>query len=180
MSRFLPIVLATILCAFVSTGGDAPSGVAAQDATATDCVETTAEENEAIALRWHEEVINGQNLDAIDAIVAPNIVHHAGTFPDGHGADAVKMVLGALLSAFPDVEHTVEQVISDDDRVVTVWSAEGTQEGEFQGYAPTGKRVTWTGINVFRFECGLITEEWSEVDGLGRLRQMGVLATPTP
>ena len=63
---------------------------------------------------------------------------------------------------------------------MTVWRAEGTHEGEFQGYAPTGNQVTWTGINVYRFECGLIAEEWAEVDGLGRLQQLGVLATPTP
>jgi predicted ester cyclase len=180
MSRVVLIVLATILCALASSGGGGSSGVAAQDATPTDCVEASAEENEAISLRWHEEVINGQNLDVIDEIVTPDVIHHAGTFPDGQGPDAIELVLGMLLTGFPDAHHTVEQVISDGDRVVTVWRAEGTHEGEFQGYAPTGTHVTWTGINVFRFECGLIAEEWSEVDGLGRLRQMGVLATPTP
>ena len=86
----------------------------------------------------------------------------------------------ALLTGFPDVHHTVEQVIPGDEFVTIIWQAEGTHEGEFQGYAPTGKRVSWTGINVFRFECGRIAEEWSEGDGLGRLRQLGVLATPTP
>jgi steroid delta-isomerase-like uncharacterized protein len=160
--------------------GSLSSWTEAQEATPDGaCPVTTAAENEAIALRWHEEAINAGNLDVIDEIVTPDIIHHAGTFPDGVGPEAVKTVLGAL-AAFPDVRHTVEQVIATDEFVVTIWQAEGTQEGEFQGYAPTGKRVTWTGINVFRFECGLIAEEWSEVDGLGRLRQLGVLGTPTP
>ena len=53
-------------------------------------------------------------------------------------------------------------------------------EGTFQGFAPSGKPVTWTGINIFRFECGKIAESWSEVDGLGRLNQLGLIATPTP
>ena len=155
--------------------------VRAQGATPeAACPATTAEENEATALRWHEEAINAGNLAVIDEIVAENIVHHAGTFPDGEGPDAVKTVLGALLTGFPDVRHTVEEVVASDDLVIVRWRAEGTHEGEFQGYAATGNHVSWTGINIFRFECGRIAEEWSEVDGLGRLRQLGVIDTPTP
>jgi steroid delta-isomerase-like uncharacterized protein len=152
----------------------------AQEATPADCPVTSADENEATARRWHDEVINEGDLAVIDEIVASDIVHHAGTFPDGVGPEAVKNVLGALLTGFPDVHHTIEQVYTDGDTVIVRWQAEGTQEGDFQGIAPTGTHVTWSGINIFRFECGLIAEEWSEVDGLGRLRQLGVLGTPTP
>ena len=35
----------------------------------------------------------------------------------------------------------------------------------------SGKPVTWSGINIFRIECGKIAEEWSEVDGVGRIAQ---------
>ncbi|MBA2596224.1 MAG: ester cyclase [Chloroflexia bacterium] len=144
------------------------------------CPATTEAENEAIARRWHEDVINGGDLAVLDEIVASDIVHHAGTFPDGEGADAVAAVLGTLLTGFPDVRHTIEQFITADDLVITRWQAEGTHDGEFQGYAATGNAVVWTGINIFRIECGRIAEEWSEVDGVGRLRQLGVLGTPTP
>jgi steroid delta-isomerase-like uncharacterized protein len=158
-----------------------PRSTSAQDATpATDCATTTAQENESIARRWHEEAINVGDLAVIDEIVTPDVVHHAGTFPDGVGPEAVKRVLGTLLVGFPDARHTVEDVVSGDDEVIIRWSATGTHSGEFQGYAPTGKQVTWTGINIFRFACGRIAEEWSEVDGLSRLRQLGVIATPAP
>ena len=144
------------------------------------CPATSEAENEAIVRRWTEDVINGGDLSALDAIVAGDIVHHAGTFPDGEGPEAVKHVLGALLTGFPDVQQTIEQVIVDDGMVVTRWSATGTHLGEFQGYAPTGRPVTWTGINIFRIECGRIAEEWSEVDGLGRVAQLQANATPVP
>lgn len=88
--------------------------------------------------------------------------------------------LGAMLSGFPDLRHTIEQVIANDDTVVIRWQAEGTNDGEFQGHAPTGKTATWTGVNIYRFECGRIAEEWSEGDGLGRLMQLGLIATSTP
>ena len=174
-SSFLVLVIAGFLA------GGAATRVAAQEATPdAGCPVTSEEENIAIARRWHEEAINGHDLDVIDEIAAPEIIHHAGTFPDGVGVDAVKGVLGALESGFPDVQHSIEHVIADGDLVVVRWTAQGTQSGEFQGLAPTGKSVTWSGVNFFRFECGKIAEEWSEVDGLGRLQQLGAVATPTP
>ena len=163
----------TMLTGFLLIGAlIAPISAVAQEATPTAaCPATTEQENVAIAQRWTDDVINVGNLAALDEIAASDIVHHAGTFPDRTGVDGVKEVLGALIAGFPDVRQTVEQVITDDSMVVTRWSATGTHQGEFQGYEPSGEPVTWTGINIFRIECGKIAEEWSEVDGAGRIAQ---------
>lgn len=178
MRRRVLLVVIT-LASVVALASNAIRVAGAQEATPlAECPTTTEDENETISRRWHEDVINQGDLDALDEILAPDVVHHAGTFPDGVGIDVVKTVLGALLTGFPDVQHTIEQVIAQDDLVVIRWQAEGTHSGEFQGYAATGKRVTRTGINIFRIECGRIAEEWSEVDGLGRLRELGLLDEP--
>jgi steroid delta-isomerase-like uncharacterized protein len=180
MPRFA-FVLAVALFAIAPLTLVSGPFVAAQDATPqAACPQTSEEENAALALRWHEEAINGHDPGVIDEIFSDDVIHHAGTLPDGVGLEAVHKVLGVLLTGFPDVEHAVDDVIARDDKVVTRWTADGTHEGEFQGIAPTGKHVTWTGINIFRIECGKIAEEWSEVDGLGRIAQMEAEATPTP
>jgi hypothetical protein len=49
------------------------------------------------------------------------------------------------------------------------------------GAEPTGEEVTWSGINILRFECGVVAEHWSELSGLNLWRQLGILdeaATP--
>jgi steroid delta-isomerase-like uncharacterized protein len=180
--RHMAMVFTMFVFALATLFAVVPLPVAtAQNATpAAGCPTTTEDENEAVARRWNEEAVSEGKLDVIDEIAAPDIIHHAGTFPDGVGIDAVKGVLGALLTGFPDVKQTIEDVVTEDDLVVIRWTAAGTQSGEFQGVAPTGKQVTWTGINIYRFECGKIAEEWSELDGIGRLRQLEGLATPTP
>jgi steroid delta-isomerase-like uncharacterized protein len=66
------------------------------------------------------------------------------------------------------------------DRVALRWTGTGTHDGEFQGIALTGRRATWTGINLYRIACGWIVEVWSETDGVGRLQQFGVLPAATP
>lgn len=158
-----------------------PLRAMAQEATPeTACPMTSEEENEAIARRWHDDAISGHDLAVLDEIAADDIVHHAGSFPDGEGVEAVKQVLGALLTGFPDVRQTIDAIASDDDIVVTRWTTEGTHEGEFQGYAPTGLPITWSGINLFRIECGRIAEAWSELDGLGRAAQFEANAEEAP
>jgi hypothetical protein len=48
------------------------------------------------------------------------------------------------------------------------------------GMAPTGKRVTASGIEVFRFQNGKMAEHWATFDALGMMRQIGVISVPTP
>jgi predicted ester cyclase len=180
--RLLAVVLATFVFGLSTLLAVTPLSVAtAQNATpAAGCPTTTEVENKATALRWNEEAVNGHNPDVLDEIATPDIIQHSGTLPDGVGLEHAKAVLGVLLTGFPDVKHTIEDVVTEDDLVVIRWTATGTQTGEFQGIAPTGKEVTWTGVNIYRLECGKIAEQWSELDGIGRLQQLGVLATPTP
>ncbi len=156
----------------------APRTLTAQDAT--PCPTTTEEENVAVARRWTEEALDGGNLAVLDEILAADIVYDAGVFPELRGREAVKQALGALLTGFPDARFTVDQVIADGDVVTIRWTGRGTHQAAFLGIAPTGNRVEWTGINVYRIACGQIAEGWSEADGMGLLRQVGALPAATP
>lgn len=51
----------------------------------------------------------------------------------------------------------------------------GTHLGIFLGIPPTGKRVTVTGIEIFRLAGGKIVEHWNNYDDLGLFQQLGVL-----
>lgn len=156
------------------------SGVAghAQDATpaaspAAGCPTTTEEQNAALARRWHEDVMNNHDLSVLDEILAPTTDFDPAGFAEDSGP---KQVLGALLVGFPDVQQTVEMVITQEDLVAIRYSATGTHEGEFQGYAPTGKTITWTGMNFYQIECGRIADVWSEVDAQVRNEQLAAAA----
>ena len=56
--------------------------------------------------------------------------------------------------------------------------ARATHTGEFNGIPPTGKQVTWTEIHIYRLENGKIAEQWSEIDLLGLLVQLGAFPGP--
>lgn len=144
-------------------------------ATPGDCPATTAEENATIARRWTEEAWDKHDPDALDAIVAPDVIHHAGLFVDEIGIDEIKRDLLALVAAFPDIRFTADVVVADDTAAAVRWTGRGTNDGELMGLPPTGKAVVFTGTNVYRIACGMIVEGWSEPDSLGLLRQLGLV-----
>ena len=143
------------------------------------CAATTPDQNLATARRWTEDALTGRNLDVLDEIAAPDMVHHAGVFADQHGRDAVKRTLGALLAIAPDAVYTVDQTVAADDLVAVRWTMRGTVTGSFMGRDANGAPIDITGTNIYRFACGKIAEGWSEVDGLAMLQQLGGGPKPT-
>ena len=54
----------------------------------------------------------------------------------------------------------------------------GTHKGEFRGLAPSGREVTMSGIDIIRLAEGKMVEDRVEVDQLGMMQQLGVIASP--
>ena len=59
--------------------------------------------------------------------------------------------------------------------MVARWTATMTHQGEFLGFAPTGKKVTVTGTSTQRISNGKIVEGWDNWDQLGLLVQIGAV-----
>jgi steroid delta-isomerase-like uncharacterized protein len=120
--------------------------------------------NKALARRWVEDVINGRNLDAIDAVYAEDYVHHGPGGVDLEGRDAARRFAAAILAASSDRHAVVEDQVAEGDRVVTRFRSTGHHTGVFRGLAPTGKLWTTTGIDISRIEKGRIVEDWEIVE----------------
>lgn len=56
------------------------------------------------------------------------------------------------LAAFPDLQVTITDILAEGDKVVIWYAARGTHRGEFEGIAPTGRRVNWIGSDLLRIE----------------------------
>ncbi len=87
-------------------------------------------------------------------------------------AAGVTAMMDDFLGAFSDLSYTFDFWVADSDMVVERYTATGTQDGQLGALAPTGRKATWTGVNIFRIDCGRIAEVWSEVDALSRNRQL--------
>jgi steroid delta-isomerase-like uncharacterized protein len=137
-----------------------------------------SEENKAIARRYLEEAFNNRNLDVIDEIVSDDYIDHHIRFELPRGPEGVKLFFNYLFSAFPDCRFIAKDVISEGDKVVTRFEFTGTHQGEFVGIPGTGKQFSITGIDIVRITDGKLMERWENADGLGWMRQLGVIPSP--
>jgi steroid delta-isomerase-like uncharacterized protein len=134
----------------------------------------SVEENKAIARRWSEGLWGRGNLAVADEIVAPDYVRHdpGAPFP-ARGPEDVKRLVTMLRAMIPDLKIVVEDVIADEDKVVTRYTSIATDTEGFMGRPPTGKVTRTPAIQIFRFAGGRIVESWAVRDDLGALRQLG-------
>jgi steroid delta-isomerase-like uncharacterized protein len=124
-----------------------------------------SEENKAIARRVYEIISTG-DFDRAEEIVDPDAPDNK--CPPGMERprliDTFKETFSEARAAFPDAQVTVEDVMAEGDRVAARVVMRGTHRGEFQGIAPTGKRVEVRAIDIFRVENGKIVEHWGHAD----------------
>jgi len=69
----------------------------------------------------------------------------------------------------------IEDVIAENDRVVTRLTAYGRHEGDLPGIPRTGNDLVIRAIVIHRLSDGRLVEHWSCKDELGFLRQLGVI-----
>ncbi len=135
--------------------------------------------NKAVVRRWIEEGWNRGNVDVADDLYAPEYRARGSVADPGEdlrGIDAVKGFVRRSRAAFPDMHFTIDHLIAEDDLVVGVFTVRGTHLGELNGIAPTGRRVTFTAVDVWRLRDGRIIERClATIDRLDLMRQLGVI-----
>jgi len=83
-------------------------------------------------------------------------------------------VLGAR-RIFPDLKLTIENQISEDEYIVTIYSVTGTFIDTWFDMKPTGEKITFTGVNVDRIKNGKIIEHGGAANLLDPLLKAGVI-----
>src|SRR3712207_922009 len=139
--------------------------------------EMSAEENKALVERFVEEFWNEGNTSAADELMAPDAEIH---MPTGEvvDVDGLKGFAGTFRESFPDWHSTFEELVAEGDRVAERWTGRGTHQGELQGIPPTGKRVEVPGSVFYRIVGGKIVEFRGQLDMMGLMQQLGVIASP--
>ena len=135
----------------------------------------STDQNKQNVRRAFDEFINKKNLAAAEEYIAANYVGHFTGAPPVQGIAAFQQYLRMWNTAMPDSTVTVEDMVAEGDKLAVRVTYRGTHTGPLMNIPPTGKSVTISGINVFRFVDGKAVEQWANVDDLGMLQQMGII-----
>lgn len=129
------------------------------------------------SIQWWE---SGFQVDP-DSLFAAGYVNHqepiaASDGERGVSLEELKAIVASFHSAFPGIEVEIRQQIVEGSRVATHWSFSGVQKGTYEGLAPTGKAVSWSGISIDAYDAdGKIAETWVVWDKFTLFSALGLI-----
>jgi steroid delta-isomerase-like uncharacterized protein len=137
-----------------------------------------AQENEQVIRRWFDEVWNQGSEGSIDELFAADGVAHGLNDADGQplrGPENFKVLQRAFLAAYPDLKITVEDTITEGDKIAARCTVRATHTGDGLGLTPTNQPIEFTGLTFVEIKDGQIIEAWNEFDFMKMYSQVGAL-----
>ena len=130
---------------------------------------TEPEENKAI-VRSLVAAMDRGDVSVMDTLCAPDVAAH---FMDRElNLAQIKEAATSFNAAFPDLRHTIEDLIAEGDRVVLRARDRATHLGAYKGIAATGKSVEFETIAIYRVANGKIAEVWQQMDVEALMKQL--------
>ena len=129
------------------------------------------EENKAIILSLYE-ADNKKDLTILDEVISPDFFDPTFGL---QGPEGYKQFETAFCKGFPDWIETIEDIIAEEDKVWVRFTGTGTHKGEWRGLAPTGRKVTFRGVQIWRLVDGKVVSKDSILDLLDALKRLGVI-----
>ena len=127
----------------------------------------------------YNEAWNAHDLDAIMAMHAPDMVFENHTAGERAEGEAVREHIGAIFETWPDIAFTTRRLYVRDGLVVQEWTATASHANRMSRgnlvAEPSGREVTWDGLDVIPFEDGLVKRKDVYSDSVSILRQVGLL-----
>ena len=118
--------------------------------------------------------VNEGRLDALTQLITPDSLDNDPGPGQGPGPEGYQAFFTEMRTAFPDLHVEVEHVTAADDDVAFAYTLTGTHSGPFHGNEPTGKSFSVRGVQISRFEGGLLAERWGASDEAGIMAQLGL------
>lgn len=126
-----------------------------------------------------EEVENKGHFDATNKYLSSHFqTHSLHLNPEPVGDTQPKTYIEALKQSSNSLSNshkTINDIFMQGDKVVVSWTVEAINTGKFMGNPPTNKKVTYSGMSIYRLENGKIAEHWYVWDRLGLYRQLGIV-----
>lgn len=129
-------------------------------------------QNKTIFRRIIEEAYNQGEFSVLHECIGPDFVEHQ--FGLQATIAGMEGDIQYLRTAFPDFSLTIEDMVTDEDKVWVRMTARGTNLGGFMG-PPNGKSFAIAVFDTSRFQNGMMVEHWGSPDRFALLTQLDLL-----
>jgi steroid delta-isomerase-like uncharacterized protein len=127
----------------------------------------------------YNDAWNAHDLDTIMSLHASDMVFENHTAGERAEGDTVREHIGSIFATWPDIRFETRRAYVRDGLVVQEWTATATHASEMRRgelvAEPTGKTISWDGLDVIPFEDGLVKRKDVYSDSVSILRQLGLI-----
>lgn len=118
---------------------------------------------------------NDRNWQQVADLLGENVQRHSSTFGQLEVCCREDFIHfhKAELETFPDLQESIQFMISEGDMVAARINFRGTQTGQLGKYPPSGNILDADFNCFFKVTDGKITETWVEYDVFNGLIQLG-------
>ncbi len=113
-------------------------------------------------------------IGLVDTLYAEDVVDRMPAPGQPGGRAALQDVVRAFRTALPDLRMELHAVLASGDRGADLWTLTGTHAAPLFGVPATGRRVSFSGIDMVRVADGRIGELWHVEEMLQFGEQLGV------
>jgi steroid delta-isomerase-like uncharacterized protein len=131
------------------------------------------------AIGRYNDAWNAQDLDAIVAMHAPEMVFANHTAGESASGAEVRDHIAKIFESWPDLRFETRRLYVREGVVTQEWTATAThsntlRRGDLEA-PPSGQTISWDGVDVIPFQAGQITRKDVYSDSVSILRQVGLL-----
>lgn len=128
-------------------------------------------ENKKLVETLIKTVFQDHDFSKLDEIMRDDYIQHNPDVPQGKAG--FKKFFEQMFGAMPDFRYTVKKIVAEGDIVMTYSTTTATHLGEWLGNPPTGNKLNFDVVDIFRIEDGKIAEHWDVADTLKLFTQVG-------
>jgi steroid delta-isomerase-like uncharacterized protein len=132
---------------------------------------TDRERNRRAVLTLYETVFRKHDFSRLDDIMRDDYIQHNEDCPQGKAGFVT--FFEEIFAGIPDFSYTMHRIVAEDDLVMMWSTTTGTHRNEWLGCPPTGNRLDFDVVDIFRLEDGLIAEHWDVADTLKLFTTIG-------
>lgn len=128
--------------------------------------------NKETVKRFCNEVFVNHDFSNIDLLMRDDYIQHNPDCPQGKAG--FLQFFNVIFKAMPDFKYILKEIIAEGDFVWIYCTSTGTHTGgEWLGVKPSGNKLDFKVVDIFRLQDGKIAEHWDVADTYTMFSQLG-------
>ena len=121
-----------------------------------------------LVTRFYEEVWNRASTVAIPELFHADCVFRGSLGAERRGHEGLSAYVREVTGALGGYRCDIEALVVEDERAFAKMRFSGRHTGEFLGFPPTGREVSWAGAALFECDASRIRSLWvlGDLEGL--------------